>query len=172
MAWTSPSTWVAGATVTAAQLNTQIRDNVKAISSRVYVQRSTAGTFTGTGISSFNWDLAGTNPMAMYVAGTPSRLNCVTAGTFRVLFAIGLTVTSGTAQVNIRKNGTTVLWNSTVVSVSATFGTAGPGLYFTLLATDYLELCVTTSVASGVALANDGLQLGTVADCSMEWIGT
>lgn len=31
MAWTTPSTWSAGATLTAAQLNTQVRDNLKAI---------------------------------------------------------------------------------------------------------------------------------------------
>lgn len=31
MAWTAPSTWSAGATLTAAQLNTQVRDNFKAI---------------------------------------------------------------------------------------------------------------------------------------------
>lgn len=31
MAWTSPSTWVAGAVLTAAQLNQQLRDNLKAI---------------------------------------------------------------------------------------------------------------------------------------------
>lgn len=31
MAWTSPSTWVAGAVLTAAQLNQQVRDNFKAI---------------------------------------------------------------------------------------------------------------------------------------------
>lgn len=31
MAWTAPSTWVAGAVVTAAQLNQQVRDNFKAI---------------------------------------------------------------------------------------------------------------------------------------------
>ena len=31
MAWTSPSTWVAGAILTATQLNAQLRDNFKAI---------------------------------------------------------------------------------------------------------------------------------------------
>lgn len=31
MAWTSPRTWVAGETVTAALLNTHVRDNLKAI---------------------------------------------------------------------------------------------------------------------------------------------
>lgn len=31
MAWTAPSTWVAGAVLTAAQLNQQLRDNFKAI---------------------------------------------------------------------------------------------------------------------------------------------
>lgn len=31
MAWTTPSTWTAGATLTAAQLNAQLRDNLKAI---------------------------------------------------------------------------------------------------------------------------------------------
>jgi hypothetical protein len=31
MAWTSPSTWTTAAVVTAAQLNTQLRDNLKAI---------------------------------------------------------------------------------------------------------------------------------------------
>ena len=31
MAWTSPRTWVAGETVTAAELNTHVRDNLKVI---------------------------------------------------------------------------------------------------------------------------------------------
>jgi hypothetical protein len=31
MAWTDPRTWVAGETVTAAQLNTHVRDNLKAV---------------------------------------------------------------------------------------------------------------------------------------------
>lgn len=31
MAWTTPSTWTAGAVLTAAQLNVQLRDNMKAI---------------------------------------------------------------------------------------------------------------------------------------------
>lgn len=31
MAWTAPSTWVAGATLTAAQLNAQLRDNLLAV---------------------------------------------------------------------------------------------------------------------------------------------
>ena len=31
MAWTTPSTWVSGAILTAAQLNTQVRDNLDAI---------------------------------------------------------------------------------------------------------------------------------------------
>lgn len=31
MAWTAPKTWVAGETVTAAQLNAHLRDNLKAI---------------------------------------------------------------------------------------------------------------------------------------------
>lgn len=31
MAWTTPSTWVSGAILTAAQLNTQLRDNMNAI---------------------------------------------------------------------------------------------------------------------------------------------
>lgn len=41
MAWTAPSTWVAAAVVTAAQLNQQLRDNLLALVDRVQVVRAT-----------------------------------------------------------------------------------------------------------------------------------
>lgn len=37
MAWTAPSTWVAGAILTAAQLNTQLRDNLLTLGNTAWV---------------------------------------------------------------------------------------------------------------------------------------
>lgn len=54
MAWTSPRTWVAGETVTAALLNIHLRDNLKAVG-----DAWTAYTPTTTGITLGNGTLTG-----------------------------------------------------------------------------------------------------------------
>lgn len=46
MAWTAPRTWVAGETVTAALLNTHVRDNLKAIGDPWTSYTPTYGGFT------------------------------------------------------------------------------------------------------------------------------
>lgn len=45
VAWTNPRTWVAGETVTAAQMNTHVRDNLKAVGD---AWQAYTPTFTGT----------------------------------------------------------------------------------------------------------------------------
>lgn len=47
MAWTTPSTWVAGAILTAAQLNQQLRDNMDAIGAPAAVAITTTTAQTG-----------------------------------------------------------------------------------------------------------------------------
>ena len=47
MAWTAPSTWVAGAILTAAQLNTQLRDNMLFLNATTNVVQTTVSGATG-----------------------------------------------------------------------------------------------------------------------------
>jgi hypothetical protein len=53
VAWTTPRTWVAGETVTAALMNTHVRDNLKMAGdpwvSYVGTISATGGAFLGTG---------------------------------------------------------------------------------------------------------------------------
>jgi len=46
MAWTTPKTWSAGETLTAANFNTHIRDNLNAIGARFHVRKTTDTAIT------------------------------------------------------------------------------------------------------------------------------
>lgn len=53
MAWTSPRTWVDGETVTAALMNTHVRDNLNALKSRIDTALPYNITTSSSGFSSF-----------------------------------------------------------------------------------------------------------------------
>ena len=48
MAWTAPSTWVAGTVLTAAELNEQLRDNMNVLAPGQAAWTEWAGTFSGS----------------------------------------------------------------------------------------------------------------------------
>lgn len=88
MAWTSPATWVANTVLTAAQLNTQLRDNLKAIGDP-WTSYTPAWTASGTAPAIGNGAIIG-----KYIA----------AGKlihFRVVLTMGSTTTYGTGQYSI-----------------------------------------------------------------------
>lgn len=87
MAWTAPSTWTAGATVTAAQLNQQLRDNLKAIGDpwASYTPTWTASTNPAIG----NGAIAG-----KYIAA--GKLTH-----YRIQVTMGSTTTYGTGNWNL-----------------------------------------------------------------------
>lgn len=61
MSWTAPRTWVAGETVTAALVNTHLRDQFKEIGD---AWTSYAPTWTGTGFSIGNGTITGARVLA------------------------------------------------------------------------------------------------------------
>lgn len=88
MAWTSPATWVANTVLTAAQLNTQVRDNLKAI----------GDPWTAYAPS---WTAATSNPV---ISNGTIVGRHVAAGKlihFRVVITMGSTTTFGTGQYSI-----------------------------------------------------------------------
>lgn len=84
MAWTAPRTWVAGETVTAAIMNTHIRDNLKAIADP-WVSYVPAWTASGTAPALGNGTIVG----ASRTLG-PKTVH------FRILLTMGSTTTYGT----------------------------------------------------------------------------
>lgn len=66
MAWTSPTTWSAGQTVTAADMNAQLRDNLFAIAGSAGF---TATPSTGRGIEPLSGYFAGANRAHTHIEG-------------------------------------------------------------------------------------------------------
>jgi len=91
MTWTTPRTWVAGETVTAAMLNAQVRDNLNVISPLGDITQLTQYTPVLTATT--------TNPTlgtAGTISGAYSRIGGQVAGTFTLVF--GTTPSSGSGS--------------------------------------------------------------------------
>lgn len=87
MAWNTPLTWVAGAALTAAQLNAQVRDNMKAIGDAwgAYAPLWTASTNPAIGNGT--------------IAGRYRQIGQTVD--FRVVITMGSTTTYGTGQWSV-----------------------------------------------------------------------
>jgi hypothetical protein len=117
MAWTAPSTWVAGAVLTAAELNEQLRDNMVALSvaPSCLVRRTTSLTgYTAT--SAIAWNDAAFDTDSMFSAGAPTRITINTTGIYNINFA------------GVTTSATTMTLTSTAIAVN---GTDISGLYIT-----------------------------------------
>jgi hypothetical protein len=78
MAWTTPRTWVAGEVVTAALMNTHVRDNLKAIGDGWTSYTPTLGGWTlGNGTLTGSWRQAGklTFYKIFYTVGSTDTLS-------------------------------------------------------------------------------------------------
>lgn len=84
MAWNTPTTWVAGAVLTAAQLNDQLRDNFKAIG-------DPWTTYAPTWASS-----GGTQPAVGNGSLTGAYMRAGKLLSFRITLSMGTTTTYGT----------------------------------------------------------------------------
>lgn len=88
MAWTSPATWVANTILTAAQLNEQVRDNLKAIGDPMT-------SYTPT------WSAITTPPAIGNGTITGKYLAAGKFIRFRVTIAMGSTTTYGSGQYTV-----------------------------------------------------------------------
>jgi len=138
MTWTSPRTWVTGETVTAAQLNTHLRDNLKAVG-----DPWTAYTTT--------WTATTTNPV---LGNGTMTAHYIAAGnwiTFRIRVTMGSTTTYGT--------GASFGWTLPFTAVSAAVGdpVGGSTIYDSNVSTYYPQhafLVATTTVVMAYESGN------------------
>ena len=109
MAWTSPRTYVAGEVITASILNTDHRDNLKAIGDP---WTAYTPTWTGTGFAIGNGTITG----AWLSAGKLTL--------FRFIATIGTTTTVGTGAYSIGLPSTAITTNIPVGDLTVFNGSA------------------------------------------------
>jgi hypothetical protein len=121
MAWTSPRTWVAGAAITAAQMNAHLRDNLQAlVPTDIMAWTSYTPTFTQSGAVTKTVTYAKYTQIGKTVIFTV-KLTATGAGTANNKIVIGLPVTAATSGPSGSPIGT-----GSVFDTSA--GTLTPGL--------------------------------------------
>lgn len=150
MAWTSPRTWAVGETVTAALMNTHLRDqlNFLAAPPRVHVTNVAGITHTTATSTLLTWDteVADTDGMHDLVTDT-SRIKAITAGVYRVTArAAFATNATGIRSLDLRFNafgaaagGTRVGYDSQT-PVSGALTSVAIAIDVRLAQYDFLEL--------------------------------
>ena len=140
MAWTAPSTWVAGAILTAAQLNTQLRDNMfcggpiyatealrdAAITSpfegqRAYITGSTVATAVGgaSGSTAIPTGIQTIYNGSAWVCVTPVGANSATLATTTSASYVTTLTSDGTAISATLSTGTSALVTINAISYNS-----------------------------------------------------
>jgi hypothetical protein len=159
LAWTSPRTWVSSEVVTAALLNTHVRDNelfLRALHGCRCTKSGTQSPANSTDVALL-WDQEDFDTDALHstVSNTsriviPSGLD----GYWRINASVGWAAsTTGSRVTWLRKNGTTAL------SAGQTAAGAGSNVcpvdaIVNLVATDYVEVMVQQNSGGALATAN------------------
>lgn len=148
MAWTTPRTWTAGETVTAAIMNTHVRDNLAVLapaavpSCRAYrssIQEIANNTETAILFTAERWD---TDTIHDNSTNT-NRLTCKTAGIYGIYTNILWESNgSGRRRIAIKLNGTTyIAWDNREIDATGDFG---QNVYteYSLAVNDYVDVQV------------------------------
>lgn len=149
MAWTAPATWVAGNVLTAAQLNTQLRDNMKAAmgadkaSCRVF--NSTAQTIPTATLTTLTFDSERWDSQAIHsTVSNTSRLTIPASWTGQYFTGAHVAWVNGTGV-----RGTFIYLNATyfitgqVIPYDANLNAScSPSTLYGVVAGDYLEVQV------------------------------
>lgn len=166
MTWTPPQTWPAGHTVNAADMNTYVRDNEKALIATCRAVFLTAGgSFPASASSALGFAGVTHDALGMWSAGAVTRITVLIAGWYTCKGRVGGSSSTPTL-IEIRKNGATILVQ----------GAAGTGNLFVgdvdldLAASDYLELVAVTGTGAYTLAANLGCSSLT-GDLSVQWVG-
>lgn len=132
MAWTAPRTWVTGEVVTAAQLNTHLRDNIFDLDRRTSPIQSIITTGQGTTSAAYT-DMATVGPAVTVTVGT----------TGKVLVALYSAYSNGTSNFALM---------SYAVSGATTVGAAD---------TRALQTATPSDVRNGMTVLEVGLNPGS-----------
>lgn len=161
--WTNPITWAAGNTVTAAQMNTYVRDNQNAQITIARLISTSGGTFaSGTGGQNIGRSAVLVDPRTMATAGGLMEFTVPISGTYRVKGRVGGSSTA-IASLSLYKGG-----------VSQYAGLSGTGNLelaendVALVAGDVIALRLNTSSSTYVLAAG---YLGTLTgDFTARWV--
>jgi hypothetical protein len=169
MTYVNPPNYTAGQTVTAADWNSYVRDNIKAIASRcmLYLGASvaiSAGLTAQANLANELYD----SPDGMGDPTTNHRITIKQAGTYRVYFEVGSATGASTITWFVKKNGTTTLESKTVAGgIECYCDFAAP-----LAVTDFVELWVTNGSNPVSGIVQITRRPATVmAVLSVEWVG-
>ena len=160
--YTNPRTWTDGEVVTASQMNTHVRDNLKALREHntCKVYRSTNGTLTTATLTTVNFDAEAYDPNGWHsttsntdrITPTLSGLYLVTAGASFGASATGWREmilwrngTSGQAFATVGRGVACTGTNSTNWVISGTISCNG--------STDYISLSVEQNSGGNLTLA-------------------
>jgi len=170
MVWTDPKTFTVGELLTAADLNTSVRDNLDFLYRKPIVTVRLTATQSVASASDHvvqwdeaEWDYADT---AMWDAGTPGSIVIDRPGIYEVVPSglwEGTTDDSSKREVAVELNGTTRLTMDSRLSTSSPEGQAK---IFTNLGTgDYLEIVVRHLSGAAIDLQP------TRTRCTVAWWG-
>ena len=170
MVWTDPKTFTVGELLTAADLNTYVRDNLDFLYRKPIVTVRLTSTQSVASASDHvvqwdeaEWDYADT---AMWDAGTPGSIVIDRPGIYEVVPSglwEGTTDDSSKREVAVELNGTTRLTMDSRLSTSSPEGQAK---IFTNLGTgDYLEIVVRHLSGAAIDLQP------TRTRCTVAWWG-
>jgi len=159
MPWTTPRTWVANETVTAAQLNTHVRDNFNDLRTAKHglFGRLAALTVPASSWTSLAWDFAVEQNPTMWAASPyPERIAPSLAGIWHIhmLTRWEATSNSGSRAQRIQKNGVTLLSQERRPIVTGTTMYLSATCVVRLNAAgDYINTHVWTDESGGTTLA-------------------
>lgn len=154
MPYLEPPSLAPGDAPTASEWNTFVRGNVAFLARppAVKVRRTTAQSIaTGGSGATITFDEERFDTDTMWDPGAPARLSVTTAGIYAISAgAVFATNATGTRQVAVFLNGTTIIGGNSVPAVSGGGTVVGAHVLYALTVGDYLELSVFQS--SGGAL--------------------
>ena len=149
MAYTTPRTWTAGETVTAALMNTHLRDNLTAIvaanplvvpAARVYNNANQSIANSSLTTVAFNSEYFDTDTIHD-TSTNNSRLTCKTAGIYLIEGGVSFNTNGGhDVALNVLLNGTTNIKQVRYRAVVAYLAKIEISTTYSLAVNDYVEL--------------------------------
>ena len=177
MTWTTPRVWAPAETVTAANLNIYVSNNLTEITSPpyAYLSSNTATTMTTAGTYyAQTWDTQIANVGSMHSTGTdPTRITVSQAGTYHIEATIAMAQQALVTyfQMAIFVNGVQGSQSPAGMYIPTT-PSANYGLtiarYVALAASDYVEIKTRTGQSGYLTVS---AAAGNRPICQMRWVG-
>lgn len=166
MAWTTPATFTVGQTLTAASMNTNVRDNTNFLFSppACKIQRAsdvsvassaTMGAITIAPAGGPDYD---TDPTMHENVTHPTRITINTGGVYRVSAGIKWAIASGGARyLAIRRDGgTNDIANDSRLPLASDNSWQNVSCDQLMVATDYVEMYAAQTSGSGLNIVGSG----------------